>query len=440
MRLHPRTSWLLASQAALLSFLVMAAPPELGAASVVVPTSIANADSQFGSGFLRAANYRSQSVYGAVNFPSDIGLVITELRFRPDYFYGRAFTATISNIQINLSTTLRNPESLSSTFANNVGTDDTVVFSGSLTVSSQFIGPPTGPKEFDIVVPLTTPFLYNPAAGHLLLEVRNFSGSDASHLSGRSVGNDNGSRVGGNLLSPGGAPDPGVEAMLVIYTPTNQPPPPPPPPARLVRGPYLQNATMTNIIVRWRTSSPTNSVVQFGLTNPALTWAITNLALTSNHTVVLTNLSPDTRYFYSIGATGTNYAGGSDYYFQTLTATNRPIRIWALGDFGTTGIYGDGALPVRNAYYLYSANRYTDVWLMLGDNAYSDGKDDEYQRGVFDVYHYPSTNRCLVHHWQSRNLRLQRDHRTHCLLRHLQSSHLRRGRRCALRHDEVLFV
>jgi hypothetical protein len=385
MRLHPhprRPS----IPAAIISFLVTFAAPVLGAESVVVPNIMATADSQFGSGILKASNYHAQAVYSAANFPEDIGLVITELRFRPDYFHGRAFTTTVQNIQFNLSTTTRNPESLSSTFANNVGPDDTVVFNGPLTISSQFIGPATGPKDFDIIIPLTTPFLYNPAAGHLLVDLRNYSGSsEASALSGRG-GNDGGSRNGGSIFSPGGAPDTAVEALQVIYTPTNQPPPPPPPSARLVRGPYLQNATTTNIVLRWRTSSPTNSVVQFGLTHTALTWAITNLALTSNHTVVLTNLSPDTRYFYVIGATDTNWAGGSNHFFQTLTATNRPIRIWAMGDFGTTGIYGDGALPVRDAYYNFSANRYTDVWLMLGDNAYGEGTDEQYQRAVFDVY------------------------------------------------------
>lgn len=355
--------------------------------SVIAPNSMANNDSDFGSGILRAANYRSQGVYGSANFPQDIGLLITELRFRPDRYYGTAFSTTIPNIQINLSTTTRNPESLSSTFANNVGPDNTVVFNGPLTLSSAFTGPAGGPKDFDIVIPLTTPFLYNPAAGNLLVEVRNSSGSAvASHLGGGAFGNDGGSRNGGSLLSSGGAPDGAVEALQVIYTPTNQPPPPPPPPPALVRGPYVQNATTTNMIIRWRTSSPTNSVVQFGLTNTALVWAITNSGPTSNHTVLLTNLSPGTRYFYAIGSTDTNWAGGSNYFFQTMPATNRPVRIWAMGDFGTTGIYGDGALYVRNAYYNFTSNRYTDVWLMLGDNAYGEGTDEQYQRAVFDVY------------------------------------------------------
>jgi hypothetical protein len=41
---------------------------------------------------------------------------------------------------------------------------------------------------------------------------------------------------------------------------------------------------------------------------------------------------------------------------------------------------------VRDAYYNYTGARDTDVWLLLGDNAYQLGTDDEYQRGFFDVY------------------------------------------------------
>ena len=50
-------------------------------------------------------------------------------------------------------------------FANNVGADDTIVHSGSLFLSSAFTGPAGGPKGFDILIHLTTPFTYDPASG-----------------------------------------------------------------------------------------------------------------------------------------------------------------------------------------------------------------------------------------------------------------------------------
>jgi hypothetical protein len=130
---------------------------------------------------------RLQVVYSASQFPVGI-LTIPELRMRSSAVWGRAFTATISNLQINLSTTAAQPDQLSATFAQNVGTNDTIVFQGPITISSRFTGPPGGPKDFDIIFPLTTPFTYDPRRGNLLLDIRNLSGSSAAFvdLGGRS--------------------------------------------------------------------------------------------------------------------------------------------------------------------------------------------------------------------------------------------------------------
>jgi hypothetical protein len=45
-----------------------------------------------------------------------------------------------------------------------------------------------------------------------------------------------------------------------------------------------------------------------------------------------------------------------------------------------------GQYDVRDAFYNYAGSRYTDVWLMLGDNAYYEGTDDQYQTAVFNTY------------------------------------------------------
>jgi hypothetical protein len=362
------------------------APPWLAwPATLVAPNHLETLDASFGAGGFRAPGYRLQSVYGAVHFPSDIGLLITELRFRPDRAAGFAFTTTVASIQVNLSTTTREPDDLSATFASNVGFDDTVVFTGSLSLSSQFTGPVNGPKAFDMVIPLIAPFLYNPAAGNLLVEFRNFSGStEASPLSGEAILGDAASRLGGGIASLQGGMDTGADALQIVYTPTVQPPVPPQP-IQVMRGPYLQNLTRSNIVVRWRTNRATNSVVRFGL-EESLTWAMTNNVRTNDHTVVLTNLAPDTKYYYAIGARDTNLVGGPKHFFITAPSVPKPTRIWAMGDFGTFGRYGNGALAVRDAYYNFTTNRYTDIWLMLGDNAYDYGTDQEYQRAVFDVY------------------------------------------------------
>jgi hypothetical protein len=66
---------------------------------------------------------------------------------------------------------------MSTTFADNVGADNTLVFSGPLSFSSPgCAGPSVCP--FDMSVNFTTPFLYNSTQGRLLLDLKisGFSG------------------------------------------------------------------------------------------------------------------------------------------------------------------------------------------------------------------------------------------------------------------------
>jgi hypothetical protein len=196
-------------------------PPAHPANTVVVPNILADADSILGSGTLANPGYRNQQVYDSSQFPSG-QIRIRELRFRPDSLYGQAFNTTIQNIQINLSTTAHGSDALSTTYADNVGPDDTMVVNGTIHVSSTFTGPPDGPKNFDIIIKLDQTFDYNPAAGNLLVDIRNYSGSIASLLSGSGVTGEGASRLGGNINDPVGFPDTAADAIQIGFTPAGQ--------------------------------------------------------------------------------------------------------------------------------------------------------------------------------------------------------------------------
>src|SRR6185436_18859456 len=145
--------------------------------ALVVPNGLENHEAAGGSGAIHVRN-RDQTVYSSSHFPAS-PIWIESLAFRPNVFDGtpgHAFTTSVSNLQINMSTTTKVPDGLSSVFSNNIGTDETVVFSGPITLSSEFSGPAGGPKDFDIIIPLQQPFLYDPSAGNLLVDIRVFSG------------------------------------------------------------------------------------------------------------------------------------------------------------------------------------------------------------------------------------------------------------------------
>ena len=52
------------------------------------------------------------------------------------------------------------------------------------------------------------------------------------------------------------------------------------------------------------------------------------------------------------------------------------------------------AARLRDAYLAFTGSRGTDVWLMLGDNAYVDGTDLEYQAAVFNMYPRTAPHAC----------------------------------------------
>jgi len=154
----------------------------------------------------------------------------------------------------------------------------------------------------------------------------------------------------------------------------------------VTRGPYLQIGTETSIVIRWRTDVPTDSRVRYGTAISSLDEVADSATVTTEHVVTLTALSSETLYYYSIGTTtGTLEGDDADHFFRTSppAGSTRAVRVWIIGD---SGLANQAAANVRNAYLGYPGSDSTDLWLMLGDNAYNTGTDTEYQAAVFNMY------------------------------------------------------
>jgi hypothetical protein len=267
----------------------------------------------------------------------------------------------------------------------------------------------------------------------------------------------------------------------------------------ITRGPYLQLATTNSMVIRWRTDRPAGTEVSYGTALGKLNKKAKASGTLAEHVVLVTNLQPDTKYYYSFGAvdtpifvtlasniarlsttnatlyvsarstnleivsvtnstllfsmrmgklaitsedqklarnttnthlvintpnnqlnlsisngalavntpnnvipldgrpkkqtrrfmvgsTNVTFTGGdSNTFFVThpMIGKSRPTRVWVVGDPGTRK---KEEKAVRDAYYKWTGDRHTDLWLMLGDNAYPSGKDEEYQGAVFDIF------------------------------------------------------
>ena len=154
----------------------------------------------------------------------------------------------------------------------------------------------------------------------------------------------------------------------------------------LVRGPYLNTGTTESMVVRWRSTGSEVGRIIYGTEMNNLSDTLWEAAATTEHEINVTGLAANTTYYYSIGADGTNYTpNAADFYFKTspVAGTVQPIRIWSIGDFGNGS---QAQYDVKTGYTENFGNVHTDVWLWLGDNAYGDGTDQEYQEKVFEVY------------------------------------------------------
>lgn len=170
------------------------------AGPLIVPNELTSSFGDAGNLFplFSSQPIRYQQVFDAGQFArlTNGGGLINRIAFR-GHGPGVPFTATIPQLQVNLSTTNKTPDGLSSTFASNVGPDDTQVFSGAFQAAVTLNG---DPANFEIVINFTTPFFYDPAKGNLLLDVRNLQGStevppNDQEIDGSSASDDSTSRV-----------------------------------------------------------------------------------------------------------------------------------------------------------------------------------------------------------------------------------------------------
>jgi predicted MPP superfamily phosphohydrolase len=155
--------------------------------------------------------------------------------------------------------------------------------------------------------------------------------------------------------------------------------------AALSRGPYLQMGTQNSVTVRWRTDAATNSRVTWGTAFGTYPNTVDDAALTTEHEVTINGLSPDTRYYYTIGSSSQTLQATNTNYVLTLPPSNttRKLRFLALGDCGNAST---NQVDVKNAALNYLGSNDLDALLTIGDNAYSSGLDNEFQNEFFDIY------------------------------------------------------
>ena len=146
---------------------------ELRAQVIVVPNALATNDgngsgtSPEGPASARWLHIHDASQFGALSGPS----FLTQFAYRPDRVLGQSGPRSLT-LRIYASTTSRSVDGISTTFAENLGPDNTLVFDGTVNVTTANLPGPGNTRQFDYVFPFTTPFLYDPADGNLVLDLQ----------------------------------------------------------------------------------------------------------------------------------------------------------------------------------------------------------------------------------------------------------------------------
>lgn len=154
----------------------------------------------------------------------------------------------------------------------------------------------------------------------------------------------------------------------------------------LIRQPYLQLGTPTSMTICWRSDTPTNSRVNYGTVQGSLTSAADDLTVTSDHSVTITNLAPNTKYFYSVGSTtGVQGGGTAEHYFVTspVSGSSQSFRIWVVGDGGNGS---STQVSVMNAMLTAAGVNRPNFAVHVGDISYTSGTDEEFTTNHFAPY------------------------------------------------------
>ncbi len=161
---------------------------------------------------------------------------------------------------------------------------------------------------------------------------------------------------------------------------------------------FLQQLSSNSVIVKWRGAGEQACITKSAMDLKTQAHCIQATNSDSNHKEAhFTHLPAETNYNYSIG-------GFSDPEMVLHTAPivgqqpeDENVHIWIIGDSGTaTYQRSDGtfhhagkAQAVMNGFLQYNAsngNEPLDLMLLLGDNAYENGTDDEWQVAFFNLY------------------------------------------------------
>lgn len=143
----------------------------------------------------------------------------------------------------------------------------------------------------------------------------------------------------------------------------------------IFQGPYIQNVSKTAAVIKWKTFFSSKTKVQYGKTKDMEQVHISDYSVT-DHEVSLTNLEPNTKYYYQISYA---FFDSHRYKFHTAPLGESEFSFVVMGDTGSINL---DQLAIAELLEKYSY----DFLLHTGDVVYPDGKESAYDLRFFFPY------------------------------------------------------
>ena len=177
------------------------------------------------------------------------------------------------------------------------------------------------------------------------------------------------------------------------------------PPDRL----FLQQVGPRSAIVKWRGGDADQACIarkfkDLKKKKKKVTCVDATVTAGNHNEAEFTGLKPNKEYFYILGEPGKDADTDVDQRFRTPPDKNKPPKdrnthIWLVGDSGTEtelSIFSGQpshpgeAIEVKEGFFTYNetvgGGEPIDLFLLLGDNAYLEGTDEQWQGAFFEIY------------------------------------------------------
>lgn len=222
-------------QVAIVAVLLLSASTLASANDLVVPNAQASTMGNTNINLSSPSSFEYQEDFGKGQFSSVGGpLLVTQIAFRAAPGTG-PINVDVSSFDIYLSTSPYYPNTIgghtliTTNYAGNKGPDNTLVLSGGAGTFFSSAGCATpGPCAFDMVFNLTTPFLYDPTKGTLLMDAQFTGWTGSGSLDGEAYSPPGGAvaqvdgsdvvQLGGPIVQLGFAPVPEPASMTLLAT------------------------------------------------------------------------------------------------------------------------------------------------------------------------------------------------------------------------------